>query len=61
MGDQVMIKVEKRTDDALARGIEKGLSTTWNKQRIIEYSMRFSLKNMAELYCDEYSKIVNIR
>ena len=59
--DQVMIKVEKRTDDALARGIEKGLSTTWNKQRIIEYSMRFSLKNMAELYCDEYSKIVNIR
>ena len=59
--DQVMIKVEKRTDDALERKNEKGLSTTWNKQRIIEYSMRFSLKNMAELYCDEYSKIVNIR
>lgn len=56
--NQSMVIVEGRSDDALAQGIEKALTTRWDKQRIAEYSKRFSLSNMAKLYQDEYDKLL---
>ena len=51
-----MIKVEERSDNALADGIEKGLCRNWNREFIKEYSKRFSLEKYTEVYLNDYSK-----
>lgn len=52
--ERAMIKVDERTDDTLAEGIEKGLNLQWNKAWIKDYSNSFSLEKYAELFLNEY-------
>ena len=49
---------ENRTDESLARSIEKALKQTWDKKEIIDYCKKFSLENMGIHYENMYRKIV---
>jgi len=51
-----MLLVKNRNNADLAEGINKALNKTWNKEKIISYSKRFSLENMTELYLKLYKE-----
>lgn len=55
--EHAMIKVEERSDEALAEGIEKGLNHQWDRAWIREYAKGFSLEKLAEQYKAEYQQI----
>ncbi len=57
--ERSMIKVEERSDEALAEGIEKGLNKQWNRAWIKEYAKGFSLDVFAEQYKLEYQQVLN--
>lgn len=54
--EQAMVKVDERSDEALATGIENGLDKTWDKAWIRKYAMSFSLEKLAEQYKAEYTE-----
>ncbi len=54
--DRAMIKVDERTDDALAKGIERGLNLQWNKDWIKDISDSYSLEKYVELFKNEYNE-----
>lgn len=50
-----MIKIQERTDMALSEGIERALNKKWDKNKIIEYSNKFSPEKIGK----EYYNILN--
>ena len=57
--NQAMVKVEGRSDDELATGIEEGLNKQWDRSWIREYAKSFSIAKMAEQYIKVYSQSLN--
>ena len=57
--EQGMIMVEDRSDEALANGIEQGLSKEWDRAWIKEFANTFSLEKLAEQYKAEYKQILS--
>lgn len=56
--ENVMILVDSRNDEALAAGIERGLTNVWNKLLLQEYSEKFTLDKMANGYIVKYEDII---
>jgi glycosyltransferase involved in cell wall biosynthesis len=56
--EKAMFLVEKRSDEALALGIEKALLAKWEKEAIINHSKEFSLEKMARKYEFAY-RVIN--
>lgn len=57
--EYAMVRVEKRSDDNLAAGIDEGLTKHWDKEWIREYARSFSMEKMAEQYRAEYRQILS--
>jgi len=53
-----MIGIPNRSDNEVALAVEKLLSTTWNKDRIIEYSKKFGIETMANNYINTFYEII---
>ncbi len=56
--ENAMIKVENRSDEALAEGIDFALKKPWNKEKIKSWSEQFSLETMAQEYETQYARIL---
>ena len=56
--ERTMVTVINRNTEALADGIEKGLSIKWNKNYIKEYAKSFSLDKLTDQYKDEYKNLL---
>ncbi len=53
------ILVEPGNETALADAIECGLDKTWDRERIVEYSRKFSLEHVSKMLTNQYSEIRN--
>lgn len=56
--DRVMLLVNERSDEALAKGIERALMLDWDKSWIMEYSRNFSLEKMGDEYNKFYCEVI---
>lgn len=57
--EKVMIKVQNRTDHALAEGIRKAYYTQWDSEYIKKYAESFSVKKMADNYMKIFEMHIN--
>ena len=48
--EKAMVKVDERSDKALADGIKKVATTQWGHDEIVEYSRSFSMESMVSKY-----------
>lgn len=53
-----MIGVDSHSDEAVAEGLELLLTKNWDKNRIIEYSRKFTSTTMAKNYINVYKSIL---
>lgn len=56
---RAMVKVDSREDSALADGMEKGLSISWDKSWIKEYAKNFSMEKLEKQYKAEYTRLLH--
>ncbi len=56
--EKAMVKVEERSDEALAEGILKALHTNWDKEFIKSHGENFSAVNMASNYEKIYMEVI---
>jgi glycosyltransferase involved in cell wall biosynthesis len=57
--DEICSFAENRSDQALAKAIERWCVKNWNKDHIRKYSTKFSMDRVADEYIAYYSKIIN--
>lgn len=55
--DNVMVKVDNRSDEDLSKGIEYALNKKWDAAYIKEYAKRFSVSSMATNYLEIYKMV----
>jgi glycosyltransferase involved in cell wall biosynthesis len=57
--DEICSFAENRSDQALAKAIERWCVKNWNKDHIRKYSTKFSMDRVADEYIAYYTKIIN--
>lgn len=50
------IFAKDRSDEALTEAIVIALNRTWDKEKIINFSKRFTMESIGEQFCEEFSK-----
>lgn len=56
----VMVGIEEHSDEAVARGLEKLLTSEWNEEFIRVYSHKFENQSMAENYVRVYKMLIKL-
>lgn len=50
------IFAKDRSDEALTEAIVAALSRIWDKEKIIQFSKRFTMESIGEQFCEEFAK-----
>ena len=50
------IFAKDRSDEALTEAIVSALNRKWDKEKIIQFSKRFTMESIGEQFCEEFSK-----
>lgn len=50
------IFAKDRSDEALTEAIVNALNRTWDKEKIINFSQKFTMESIGQQFCEEFSK-----
>ncbi len=54
--EDCIIFAKDRSDEALTEAIVSALNRTWDKEKIINFSKRFTMESIGQQFCEEFSK-----
>lgn len=54
--EECTIFAKDRSDEALTEAIVSALNRTWDKEKIIQFSKRFTMESIGEQFCEEFSQ-----
>lgn len=54
--EECTIFAKDRSDEALTEAILAALNRAWDKEKIVQFSKRFTMESIGEQFCEEFSK-----
>ena len=54
--EECTIFAKDRSDEALTEAIVSALNRTWDNEKIINYSQKFTMESIGQQFCEEFSK-----